>query len=410
MQIALVQFPGSNCERETMLAIKRAGMTPVEFLWNEPIDKLIACDGYVIVGGFSYEDRCRAGALAALDPLMQVIKTQSEKGKPVLGICNGAQILVESGLIPGLNEYAVGMALTDNKRIQQGKVLGTGYYNAWVNLKLSPLHQKNAFTRYLTPKSILKVPVAHAEGRFVMPMALLDAIHTHGLAVFQYCNEQGEILDEFPVNPNGSLDNLAAISNQAGNVLAIMPHPERTLVGDPLFHSMRDYIAEGAPYQPSTLFYTPECLTLNKYIKPAQTSEWIIELIITDNHAKSVESSLRKKGLPVTVSRQIHWEIECQSESMLQKIQDSGLLYNERKEFRVNVQKRQPHQRSFLVRPKEDVLGLEKMQQLKRYFAVEGLTAIRHGVLWHVMTELDVMAAITPVLFNPSSHECFHYD
>ena len=158
MDIAIIQFPGSNCERETILAVKRAGMVPVEFLWNENIEKLVVCDGYVIVGGFSYEDRSRAGALAALDPIMQVLKAQSELGKPILGICNGAQILVEAGLVPGLEHYAVNIALTDNKRIKQGKVVGSGFYNAWVNLKRSNHHQENnAFTRYLTSETILKM-------------------------------------------------------------------------------------------------------------------------------------------------------------------------------------------------------------------------------------------------------------
>ena len=102
MKIAIVQFPGSNCERETMLAVRRAGMIPVEFLWNESHVKLREMDGYIIVGGFSYEDRSRAGIIAALDPVMQEIKAQSERGKPVLGICNGFQILCESGLLPGV--------------------------------------------------------------------------------------------------------------------------------------------------------------------------------------------------------------------------------------------------------------------------------------------------------------------
>ena len=110
-KIAIIQFPGSNCERESALAIKRAGMEPVEFLWNEPVEKLHECDGYFIIGGFSYEDRSRAGIIASLDPVMKIISEESEKGKPVLGICNGAQILVETGLVPGLRNNRVGMAL-----------------------------------------------------------------------------------------------------------------------------------------------------------------------------------------------------------------------------------------------------------------------------------------------------------
>ena len=281
MDIAIIQFPGSNCERETILAVKRAGMVPVEFLWNENIEKLVVCDGYVIVGGFSYEDRSRAGALAALDPIMQVLKAQSELGKPILGICNGAQILVEAGLVPGLEHYAVNIALTDNKRIKQGKVVGSGFYNAWVNLKRSNHHQENnAFTRYLTSETILKIPVAHGEGRFVIPPVLLEAMKTNGLGVFQYCDELGEVIDEFPVNPNGSVNNLAAIANMAGNVLAIMPHPERTPVGDPIFHSMRDYIASGYKPRASSLSYSPPGYMLKKLACPSAAHELVIELII----------------------------------------------------------------------------------------------------------------------------------
>src|SRR5210317_162016 len=98
IKIAVIQFPGSNTERETVLAVERAGMEPVEFLWNDDYQKLANCNGYIIVGGFSYEDRARAGIIASLDPVIDVIRLQSENGKPVLGICNGAQILVESGM------------------------------------------------------------------------------------------------------------------------------------------------------------------------------------------------------------------------------------------------------------------------------------------------------------------------
>ena len=162
MKIAIVQFPGSNCERETILAVRRAGMIPVEFLWNESHLKLREMDGYILVGGFSYEDRSRAGIIAALDPVMQEIKVQSELGKPVLGICNGAQILVETGLVPGLVNNQLGMALSENKRIVDGKILGTGFYNNWIYM-CTRTHRNNAFTRHMSKESILNVPIAHAE-------------------------------------------------------------------------------------------------------------------------------------------------------------------------------------------------------------------------------------------------------
>src|SRR3990167_9106548 len=108
-RIAIIQFPGSNCESESIRAVRAAGMEAEEFLWNEDYRKLENYDGYFIVGGFSYEDRSRSGIIAALDPIMPVIAAEAKKGKPVLGVCNGAQILVETGLVPGLKDNQVGI-------------------------------------------------------------------------------------------------------------------------------------------------------------------------------------------------------------------------------------------------------------------------------------------------------------
>ena len=127
--LAIIQFPGSNTERETFMACERTGIKAKEFLWNTPPRQLSKFSGYIIIGGFSYEDRSRAGIIAALDPIMNQVKTEASKGKPVLGICNGAQILVESGLVPGSNDNTTCVSLTDNKRIKGGRVVGIGYYN-----------------------------------------------------------------------------------------------------------------------------------------------------------------------------------------------------------------------------------------------------------------------------------------
>ena len=406
MRIAIIQFPGSNCERETMLAVKRAGMQPVEFLWNESPEKLIECAGYIIVGGFSYEDRSRAGVIAALDPLMQVIKQQSELGKPILGICNGAQILVETGLVPGLENNKVGVSLTDNKRVQQGKVLGTGYYNAWINMRLSDTYQLNAFTRKLTPKNILRVPVAHGEGRFVIPPALLAEIQRNGSNVFQYCDEAGNIVDEFPVNPNGSMNNIAALSNKAGNVMAMMPHPERTPNGDAIFASMRDYIEKGYQQQVQPLQYVTRPLEIKKYSAPTKTYELVIDSIITDNQALSVENALRLRGIPAPIKRKIHWEIECDSSDVFEKIKKSGVLFNDRKEFLD-----ENAQQGFLVRAKEDMVGQQKQQMLENHFAITGVRAIRHSTLWQIAANEETTQRVidTLILFNPYSHDCYHY-
>ena len=172
--VAVIQFPGSNTERETLMACRRVGLNPVEFLWNESTEKLIQFDGYVIVGGFSYEDRSRAGIIAALDPIIKQVKLEAEKGKPVLGICNGAQILVESGLVPGLQGYSIGMALTDNKRVKKGRVVGVGYYNTWANLQSSIPSDRCAFTLHLKTGEWINIPLAHGEGRFIIPEELLE--------------------------------------------------------------------------------------------------------------------------------------------------------------------------------------------------------------------------------------------
>ncbi|OGT41829.1 MAG: phosphoribosylformylglycinamidine synthase I [Gammaproteobacteria bacterium RIFCSPHIGHO2_12_FULL_37_34] len=415
MRIAIIQFPGSNCERETILAVKRAGMEPISFLWNEPHEQLNEMDGFIIVGGFSYEDRSRAGIIAALDPIMQAIKIQSERGKPILGICNGAQILVETGLVPGLENNKLAMALTENKRMVNGKVLGTGYYNAWIHMRLSHDYQRNAFTRHLNPKSILHVPVAHAEGRFVISEALWQEIEVQGQSVFQYCDAEGNIIDHFPVNPNGSLHNIAAISNKAGNVIAIMPHPERTLNGDPIFQSMRDYIAENRIEKTIPLYYYPRQTNITAYRKLSDVYECVVQLIITDNHALTVQHTLQQLGIPVTVKRQIHWEISCDAQDQLAKIKNSGVLYNNRKEVEINPSTLKSTS-SFLVRAKEDWVGQQKLQSLQNHFQANELRSISHGMLWHFSCKdaniTDVIRDIlnTHIIANPYAHDCYQYN
>ncbi len=416
MRIGIIQFPGSNCERETILAVKRAGMEPVEFLWNESPEKLRELDGYIIVGGFSYEDRSRAGIIAALDPVMQEIKLQSEQGKPVLGICNGAQILVETGLVPGLENNKRGMVLAENKRTAHGKILGTGFYNAWVNLRLSDDYQRNAFTRHLTAKDIMHIPVAHGEGRFVIPDALLHEIKIQGLNVFQYCDADGRIDEHFPVNPNGSVDNIAAISNKNGNVMAMMPHPERTPNGDAIFTSMREYIASGVKLKHAPLHYYPRQTPVPAYKKQLNNHECIVELMITDNHALTVQNTLRNLGIPVKVRRQVHYDIRCDSPDTLERIKKSGVLYNNRKEMELAPgEVKTANSAVYLVRAKEDLFGREKQQTLEDHFAIQGIQSISHGMLWYFEAESAEIAGLaakilsTNIIFNPYAHDCYQY-
>ena len=412
--IAIIQFPGSNTERETLMACRRVGLSPVEFLWNEPAEKLSDFDGFIIVGGFAYEDRSRAGVIAALDPIMKQIKIEAELGKPVLGICNGAQILVESGLVPGLDNHRVGLALTDNKRVKGDHVVGVGYYNTWANLQMSAPPERCAFTRHLKTGDWIKVPLAHGEGRFIIPDELLRKMISNGQTVFRYCDNNGIIVDEFPTNPNGSMHNLAAVCNPAGNIMAMMPHPERTKKGDAIFSSMKDFIENRNPVTDHTLSFDRPHYEVEDYKPKLEATEWIIDMIITDNEAASVHSALSHLGHDVSITRQTHWEISVDDErgSVLQKIDATGELYNSNKEFISEITSAD-NTASFLVRQKEDMIGRAKFESLTERFEIASITKIKRGVIWNVTVNggnfEPVLNGIlnTHILFNPLSHECY---
>lgn len=415
IKIAVIIFPGTNTERETFMAVKRAGMEPIEFLWNNDYKILEKCNGYIIAGGFAYEDRSRAGIIASLDPLMKEIRKQAEKGKPVLGICNGAQILVESGIVPGLKNHQLGMALTDNKRTKDGHVLGTGYYNKWSHLFLSVPSHRTAFTRHLIPKQDIHIPFAHAEGRFVMSERLLSKLIENQQTVFRYGDSDGNITAEFPTNPNGSIYNLAAVCNPQGNVMALMPHPERTTNGDAIFTSMREYIVENIKSQNKTLTYSANEYKIKPYKSDTNSIEWFVESIITDNEAVSVQNALDHLQIPVTVSKQNYWQIILNSNTshdLENTLAKSGELFNSNKERLVEFQSN-PKTVSFLVVPKEDLLGRKKKEILMHHFQIKNLQDVKSGVLWKITINDDNFDSVldtaikTNIFFNPFSHDCY---
>ena len=414
IKIGIIQFPGSNTERETFMACSRAGMHPVEFLWNDNPNDLSDLHGYIIVGGFSYEDRSRAGVIAALDPIMEQITIESKKGKPILGICNGAQILVESGLVPGLKDYQVGMALADNKRIKNKHVVGVGYYNTWANVKMSAQPSRCAFTRNLKNEQIIKIPMAHGEGRFVMPSSLLNSLISNDQTVYRYCDEKGKELDEFPVNPNGSIYNLAAVCNSQGNIMAMMPHPERTKNGDLIFSSMRDFIKLKYPVTNHQLKHHQEKFKLKEYLVNDTRTQWAVNMIITDNEASSVQNTLNQLGYDIVLTRQTHWEIITNEKNkrIFSEIKSTGELYNSNKEF-IGELETSENTISILVRQKEDMYGRIKQESLINRFQIEGLVKLKRGVIWNLSMKRgnikDVINEIleTNILFNPLSHECY---
>jgi len=221
-RIAVIRFPGMNCEEETRRALEAHGLSSDVFMWNGPTDELLEYDGYVLPGGFSYQDRVRAGAIAAKDPVVECVFEQAQSGKPVVGICNGAQILLESGFVPGIEPGVVQMGLARN--VMPGR---DGYYTRWTHCEVASVN--SCATCAAEAGQVLPIPIAHAEGRFVTATdGLLDELEERGQIVLRYAHPGGGPTDEFPWNPNGSAAAIAAVSNPRGNVVAMMPHPERS--------------------------------------------------------------------------------------------------------------------------------------------------------------------------------------
>jgi phosphoribosylformylglycinamidine synthase I len=206
MKFGVVVFPGSNCDHDAYHVISKHVGQPVDFIWHKETD-LSGFDAVIVPGGFSYGDYLRAGALARFSPVMAAVKDFAAEGKFVFGICNGFQILCESGLLPG--------ALMRNE--------GLHFVCKHINIRTE--NQYTPFTNELELGNVLSIPIAHAEGNYTCDDATYELLEENNQIVFRYCDENGEITPES--NPNGARSNIAGICNQDRNVLGMMPHPER---------------------------------------------------------------------------------------------------------------------------------------------------------------------------------------
>lgn len=199
--IGVLRFGGSNCDEDVVKALDSLGVEN-ELIWYKDAERVKDCSGLVLPGGFSYGDYLRAGAIAARDPVMERVREAAEAGKPVLGICNGAQILCEAGVVPG--------AYTDN--------VSAKFQCEWTRLRVESTD--SPFTAAFREGDVIDVPIAHAEGRYVSGGGVID-----DRVLFRYVDEDGEPTEE--ANPNGSEANVAGLLGDSGNVAAMMPHPER---------------------------------------------------------------------------------------------------------------------------------------------------------------------------------------
>jgi phosphoribosylformylglycinamidine synthase len=204
MRVAVVRFPGSNCEPEAYRAVERAGGSA--FYLRHRDASLGDADAVILPGGFSYGDYLRCGAIARLSPVMDAIRRHATDGGPVLGICNGFQILCEAGLLPG--------ALVRNA--------GLRYLSRPVDVRVE--RTDTPFTNAYRPGEVIRIPVGHGDGRFVAAEETLDALEAGGQIVLRYVDRG---MPDAAANPNGAMRDIAGVSNPRGNVVGLMPHPER---------------------------------------------------------------------------------------------------------------------------------------------------------------------------------------
>ncbi len=206
IRFGVVVFPGSNCDRDVYDVATRIMGQEAVYLWHKERD-LRGVDAVVLPGGFSYGDYLRTGAMARFSPIMEEVARFAQKGGAVLGICNGFQILLELGLLPG--------AMLRNKSLH--------FICKFVSIRVE--NRNTRFTSMCKQGETLRIPIAHNEGNFYLDPERLDELEANRQVVFRYASPEGEVSERF--NPNGSLNNIAGIVNKQGNVLGLMPHPER---------------------------------------------------------------------------------------------------------------------------------------------------------------------------------------
>jgi phosphoribosylformylglycinamidine synthase subunit PurQ / glutaminase len=217
MKFGVVVFPGSNCDHDAFYAIGNVLQKPVEFIWHQSED-LANCDAIILPGGFAYGDYLRTGAIARFSPVMKSVERFAKGGGVVLGVCNGFQILLEAGLLPG--------AMMRN--------IGLRYICRHVHIRVE--HTDTPFTNAARPGQVLKIPIAHNDGNYTVDEATLAELEKNRQVIFRYTTPDGvrhsaaarEEADAAG-NPNGSMANIAGICNRARNVAGLMPHPERAV-------------------------------------------------------------------------------------------------------------------------------------------------------------------------------------
>lgn len=233
MKFGIVVFPGSNCDHDAYHVLKHVMLQDVRFLWHKDTS-LENVDVVILPGGFSYGDYLRCGAIARFSPIMKEVISFAQAGGCVIGICNGFQILCEAGLLPGV--------LLRNESLT--------FVCKFVNLRVEQVNSR--FTSECKPGEVLRIPIAHGEGKYFVEETTLRQLDRNKQILFRYCESDGSVTST--ANPNGSIDNIAGVMNERGNVMGMMPHPERAADpdigptdGQKLFRSLIQYVFNDSP-------------------------------------------------------------------------------------------------------------------------------------------------------------------
>ena len=405
LKLAVIAFPGNNCEIETLRAGARGGFETTLVRWNEDAD-LSVYDAFVLPGGFSFEDRGRSGVVSSREKIFDRLRKAAQKGKVVLGICNGAQMLIESGLIP-VGKEAIPFALAQNiRRDDEGRVVGDGFFNTWVHI--APERRDTAFTCTIT-KSALAIPIAHGEGRFTsVNKGALGVLENGKQVAFRYCDETGNVSPNYPTTPNGALFATAGIVNKEGTVCAMMPHPERffdACDGGGVFASMYAWVKEGRSPEKVNIGDLTQQDSLAKPKYTPSRGALLLEKkdIITDNEAFTISRTANQIcGNDVKLEKTVLFEVmgNVSQEALL----ETGLLLNPNKEALVSSS----WGPRYGIRPREDDTASHLSERLSSVLKIDIKVNILKIWDFSGWEKQDIETIIdNNLLANPHSAEVF---
>lgn len=388
-------------------------------LWNQ-LDGLDQYDAFILPAGFSYGDRIRPGVVAAHSPMMQALKQAAQRGKPILGIGNGCQILIEAGLLPGVSPGVLAGATTLNVRKQAQDIIGVGLHHSKVYLKHVAPERRTVFTAGVDTSTIIAGRVADSAGNFIFSEELTLELEHNQQILFKYCTEQGVVLNDFPTNPNGSMWGIAGLCDPAGNVVGYIPELERDEQGTMLMAGLQRSLTQSSVSKTQPLRWQPGTVTIKPYHPSVESLDIYVSSLQSQYSARMAEMMLQRYGFQVQVRCQQYWEIwhdveKSQLEQFTKMLVHSGMLLDssiDQYHFEKTVT---PNTMNILVRNINDYEGKYVAEQLRHTYSVMGIGNIMKGTIWELSfptasaTErMNLAGQIlqTYILYNPYAQEC----